>query len=84
VTLVEKVGVGRREVAMAVGQLPEEFQTAIVLVDVDKYSYEDAAKLMGCPIGTVRSRVYRGRRILEGSLKHYAAKRDFINEYAAA
>lgn len=68
------------EVATALGKLPEDFRTAVVLVDVDEYSYEDAAKLMHCPIGTVRSRISRGRRLLQELLKDYALKRGFLSE----
>ena len=67
------------EVANALGKLPEDFRTAVVLVDIDEYSYEDASKLMQCPIGTVRSRVSRGRRLLQKSLKGYALKRGFLS-----
>ncbi len=51
------------EVEKALRELPEEFRAAIVLVDIEELSYEVAAKVIGCPIGTVRSRVSRGRRL---------------------
>ena len=68
------------EVEKALREIPEEFRTAIVLVDVEGLSYEDAAKVMGCPLGTVRSRVSRGRRILQVALRDYALKRGLIEE----
>ncbi len=63
------------EVEAALKGLPEEFRTAIVLVDIDDLSYEETAKVMGCPIGTVRSRVSRGRRMLQVALRDYARRR---------
>jgi len=48
------------EMEMALRELPEEFRMAIVLVDIEELSYEEAAKVMECPIGTVRSRISRG------------------------
>jgi len=72
------------EVAAALDKLPREFRSAVILVDIDEYSYEEAAGMMGCPIGTVRSRVSRGRRLLEEGLKDYARKRGFIGDSAAA
>jgi len=53
------------EVEKALRELPEEFRTAIVLVDIEELSYEEAAKVMECAKGTVRSRVSRGRRMLQ-------------------
>jgi len=53
------------EVEEALKKLPEEYRTAIVLVDIEELSYEEAAKVMDCAIGTVRSRVSRGRRLLQ-------------------
>jgi RNA polymerase sigma-70 factor (ECF subfamily) len=55
----------------AVQDLPSGYREAIVLCDLEERSYEDAAELMGCPVGTVRSRVHRGRAILAGKLKYY-------------
>lgn len=62
------------EIEAALNELPEDFRTAIVLVDIDELTYEETAKVMGCPIGTVRSRVSRGRRILQVALRDYARR----------
>jgi RNA polymerase sigma-70 factor (ECF subfamily) len=62
------------EVEQALKELPEEFRTAIILVDIEELSYEEAAKVMECAIGTIRSRVSRGRRMLQVALKDYALK----------
>ena len=50
-------------------KLPEEFRMALVLVDIQELTYEEAAQVMRCPIGTIRSRVSRGRRLLQVRLK---------------
>jgi RNA polymerase sigma-70 factor (ECF subfamily) len=67
------------EVASALGELPEDFRTAIVLVDIEGLTYDEAAEVMECPVGTIRSRLSRGRRMLQLALKDYAAKRN-LNE----
>ncbi len=66
------------EVEKALRELPEEYRTAIVLVDIEELSYEEAAKVMECAIGTVRSRVSRGRRMLQVALRGYALERGLI------
>ena len=68
-------GVIGPEVEKALRELPEEFRTAIVLVDIEELTYEEAAKIMECPIGTVRSRLSRGRRLLQLALGDYALER---------
>ena len=68
------------EVEKALMELPEEYRTAIVLVDIEELSYEEAAKVMECPVGTVRSRVSRGRRLLQVALKDYARERGLVEE----
>jgi len=52
--------------------LPQEYREAVVLVDVEDYSYSDAADALGVPIGTVRSRLYRARRMLQETLLEHA------------
>ncbi|MFB3122242.1 MAG: sigma-70 family RNA polymerase sigma factor, partial [Candidatus Binatia bacterium] len=68
------------EVERALRELPEEYRMAIVLVDIEELSYEEAAKVMECAIGTVRSRISRGRRILQVALRNYALERGLIKE----
>jgi len=68
------------EVEEALKKLPEEYRTAIVLVDIEELSYEEAAKVMDCAIGTIRSRVSRGRRMLQVALRGYALERGLIKE----
>lgn len=55
----------------ALEKIPEEFRTAIVLVDLGELSYAEAAEILCCPLGTVRSRLSRGRRYLVQHLKGY-------------
>ena len=68
------------EVEKALRGLPEEFRTAIVLVDIEELTYEEAANVMECPLGTVRSRVSRGRRMLQVALKEYGQGRGWVRE----
>jgi len=56
----------------AVAKLPEVYRLAVMMVDVDGMSYEEAATEIGTPVGTVRSRLYRGRRILQEQLLQQA------------
>ena len=56
----------------ALGTLPDAFRSAVVLVDVEGQSYDEAATVLGVPIGTVRSRLFRGRRLLQQQLLTYA------------
>jgi RNA polymerase sigma-70 factor, ECF subfamily len=56
----------------AVQRIPEPFRSTIIAVDLDDESYETAAVRLGVPIGTVRSRLFRGRRLLQEQLRPYA------------
>jgi RNA polymerase sigma-70 factor, ECF subfamily len=56
----------------ALAELPEEFRAAVALVDLGDASYEEAAAALGCPVGTVRSRLSRGRRLLAARLRDLA------------
>ena len=67
------------EVEKALRGLPEEFCAAIVLVDIEELNYEEAAKVMGCRIGTVRSRISRGRRLLQVALRAYAIEKGLLH-----
>jgi RNA polymerase sigma-70 factor (ECF subfamily) len=67
------------EVSRALSQLQDSFRTVILMVDVDELSYEEAAKALGCPVGTVRSRLSRARRILYAELQEYAQRRGYLS-----
>jgi len=62
------------EVEAALRALPEAFRAAVLLVDVQELTYEEAGTALGCPVGTVRSRLFRGRRLLFAALQHYALR----------
>ena len=60
------------EVTMAMNSLPIEFRTGILLCDIENFSYDEIAKILELPIGTVRSRLFRARNMLKEKLKQYA------------
>jgi len=66
------------EVLRAVDQLPEAFREAVTLSDVEGLSYEEVAKVLDVPVGTVKSRLYRGRRLLQAKLYEYAVSMGYI------
>lgn len=68
----------RPALAKALGELEEPFRSAVILVDVEDQSYDAAAEMLGVPIGTVRSRLYRGRRILQEKLTVFARDEGFL------
>lgn len=71
------------EVARLLRGLPEVYQLPVLLVDVEGLSYEEVAEVLGCPKGTVRSRLHRGRALLEGALAGYARKLGYLREPSA-
>jgi RNA polymerase sigma-70 factor (ECF subfamily) len=52
--------------------LPDEFRTVIMLSDIEGFSYEEIAEFIDCPVGTVRSRLHRARKLLYAKLLSYA------------
>ncbi len=67
------------EVATALNSLPVDFRTVIILCDVEGFTYEEMAKILDIPIGTVRSRLHRARNFLKEKLSKYAAKRGYLD-----
>ena len=61
------------DVTYAIDGLPVEYKAAILLADVEGLPYKEIAEKMGCPIGTVMSRLHRGRKLLREKLHDYAA-----------
>ena len=59
----------------ALSTLAEEFRIPIMLCDLEGLTYEEIAKVVSCPVGTVRSRIHRGRLMLRRALVHYYDER---------
>ena len=60
------------DIVVALAEVPHDFRDVIVLVDIGDFSYADAAQILDIPVGTVMSRLHRGRRILKGALAETA------------
>ena len=70
----------RQELQKALNDLPDEFRLAVVLSDVEELSYKEIADIMGCPVGTVMSRLHRGRRLLKLTLVEQARAMGILRE----
>ena len=66
------------EVIEALEALPAEFRIVVILADLEDFSYKEIAEIAGCPIGTVMSRLYRGRRMLRQMLYQFAVREGYI------
>ena len=75
------------DVQRALDGLPEDFRTAVVLCDVQGLSYKEIAEIMQTPVGTVMSRLFRGRKLLAAALREFALAEGYVrstDEKAAA
>ena len=72
-----------QEVMDAIAQLPPEFREVVVMSDVEGLSYAEIANVIAAPIGTVKSRLFRGRRLLERTLYEYAVEMGYIRRRPA-
>jgi len=68
------------EVKKAIESLPETFRIPVLLSDVEGFSYKEIAEILEIPLGTVMSRLHRGRKAMQKMLYEYAKKRGLINE----
>ena len=75
---------GDADVIAALAALPEDFRTAVYLADVEGFSYKEIAEIMECPVGTVMSRVHRGRKTLRSLLAGYAREQGLVEAHDAA
>jgi RNA polymerase sigma-70 factor (ECF subfamily) len=72
------------EVKEALEELPEQFRMAVLLADVEGFSYKEIAEILDIPIGTVMSRLHRGRRALEERLYEFGRARGLVGERGVA
>jgi RNA polymerase sigma-70 factor, ECF subfamily len=82
---VESALLGRMvsaDVEKALAAVPSDFRMAVILADLEDFSYKEIAEIMDCPAGTVMSRLYRGRKILQGLLHDYAVEQGIIKPVA--
>jgi RNA polymerase sigma-70 factor (ECF subfamily) len=68
------------ELNAALDELPPDFRLAVVLSDIEELSYKEIAEVMGCPIGTVMSRLHRGRKLLQKRLRQHAEALGIVEE----
>ncbi len=68
------------DVAMAIAGLPEEFRTVVILCDIEGLTYEEIAEFLDIPLGTVRSRLHRGRKLLRSKLMKFARDKGYVTE----
>lgn len=69
------------EITRALAALPNDFRLVVMLADIESFSYKEIAQVIGCPLGTVMSRLSRGRKQLQFHLRDYALKEGFIAKH---
>jgi RNA polymerase sigma-70 factor (ECF subfamily) len=74
----------RERIISALETLPHDYRMAVMLADLEGMSYREISEIMECPIGTVMSRIYRGRRLLHGLLEDHARELGYVPEAPAA
>ncbi len=70
------------DVLRSIEALPVDFRLVVILADLQEFSYKEIAEILECPVGTVMSRLYRGRKLLQKSLQHYAHDMGIVHEQA--
>ncbi len=68
------------ELSNAIASLPEDFRTVIILCDIEGFTYDEIADFVDVPVGTIRSRLHRARKMLFAKLYNYAADKGYINK----
>jgi RNA polymerase sigma-70 factor (ECF subfamily) len=66
------------EISSAIASLPDDFKTVIILSDIEGFTYEEIADFVDCPVGTVRSRLHRARKMLFAKLYNYASDKGYV------
>ncbi len=75
--------IGDEDIKRALSELSEEFRLAVYLSDVEGFAYKEIAEIMDTPVGTVMSRLHRGRKLLREKLRDYAAERGIYDRREA-
>jgi len=73
---------GDEDIKRALSELSDDFRMAVYLSDVEGFAYKEIAQIMDTPVGTVMSRLHRGRKLLREKLKDYAAERGLYDKHA--
>ncbi len=68
------------EVGEALRSLPHDYKVVVLLADLEGYAYKEIAEILGVPVGTVMSRLYRGRRMLERALLSYGKRYNYLHK----
>jgi RNA polymerase sigma-70 factor (ECF subfamily) len=67
------------DVIRSIDQLPIDFRLVVILADLQEFSYKEIAEILDCPVGTVMSRLYRGRKLLQKNLLNYAVENGVVH-----
>jgi RNA polymerase sigma-70 factor (ECF subfamily) len=73
-------GVLDEDIQSALEELPEDFRMVVLLADLEGFSYKEIAGILDVPVGTVMSRLYRGRRLLEAAMLDYARDHGYLRD----
>jgi RNA polymerase sigma-70 factor (ECF subfamily) len=73
-------GVLDDDVRRSLESLPYDYRMVVILADLEDFSYKEIAEILDCPVGTVMSRLYRGRKLLEKTLLKYARQHGYIRK----
>jgi RNA polymerase sigma-70 factor, ECF subfamily len=72
------------QICAAIAALPEDYRVVSALYFMEEFSYQEIAEMVGCPVGTVRSRLHRGRRMLQKALWHIAERQGIVADLRAS